>query len=187
MSATRQNGLIQYVILVLMKPFRFLTATIFVVILFKSCVYHDISDPDIVDATDASLFDEANESGYTYYQSGNTISAAAQSPHGMYRLRFNLIAFQALDANGELPEDGRFPNGSVVVKESYVNGTLNILAVMKKSPTDPNAGDGWLWAEYRGGWDTCGEYRGQWQFCISCHNDTPNRDLGPDVRFALTA
>ena len=59
----RQNGPIHYIIFVLMKQFRFLTATILVVILFKSCVNHDISDPELVDATDASLFDEINASG----------------------------------------------------------------------------------------------------------------------------
>jgi len=177
MSAARQNGQTHYFILASMKLFKFLTATIIVVILLKSCVYHDLSDPEIVDATDASLFDEANESGYTYYQSGNTIAAAAQSPHGMFRLRFNSIAFQALDASGELPEDGRFPNGSVVVKESYVNGTLNILSVIKKSPTDPNAGDGWVWAEYQIDGTPAVSIEGNGNFCTGCHNDTPNRDL----------
>ncbi len=67
----------------------------------------------------------------------------------MYRLRFNSVAFQALDANGELPENGRFPTGSILVKESYINSSPNILTVIKKAPTDPNAGDGWLWAEFR--------------------------------------
>ena len=160
-----------------MKPFKFLTATIIVVILFKSCVYHDLTDRDLVDATDASLFEEANQSGFTYYQSGNSISAAPQSPHGMFKLRFNSIAFQALDASGELPEDGRFPNESMVVKESYVNGTLNILSVMKKSPSDPNAGDGWLWAEYRVDGTSAVSIEGNGSFCIGCHHDTPNRDL----------
>ena len=127
-------------------------------------MYHDISDPEVVDATDASLFDEANESGYTYYQSGNTISAAAQSPHGMFRLRFNSIAFQALDANGELPEDGRFPNGSVVVKESYVNGTLEYFIRHQKGS---NRSQCWRWlalGRISGRRDACGKYRGQWKF-----------------------
>jgi Cytochrome P460 len=160
-----------------MKPLRFLTATIIVVILFKSCVDHDISDPEIVDATDESLFNEANESGYTYYQSGNTISPAAQSPHGTYKLRFNSTALQALDGNSELPENGQFPNGSILVKEVYQNSTLSILAVMKKAPTDASAGDGWLWAEYRPDGSSAFSITAKGNGCISCHNDTPNRDL----------
>lgn len=160
-----------------MKHFRFLTATIVVVILFKSCVYHDISDPDLVDATDASLFDEANESGYTYYQSGNTISPAVESPHGMYKLRFNSIALQALDGNGELPENTPFPRGSLLVKEVYRNSVLIGLAVMKKAPTDGSAGDGWLWAEYELDGKPGASINTKGSGCISCHNDTPNRDL----------
>lgn len=161
-----------------MKAFKFLTAIIVIVVLLKSCVYHDISDPDYINASDESLFDEAdNGADYTYYQSGNTIAPAAQSPHGMYRLRFNSTALQALDVNGELPENGRFPTGSIVVKEVYVNSNLNILAVMKKAPIDVNAGDGWLWAEYRLDGTPAVSIEGKGNSCISCHNDTPNRDL----------
>ena len=160
-----------------MKQFRFLTATIIVVILFKSCVYHDISDPDLVDATDASLFDDANKSDYTYYQSGNTISPAAESPHGMYKLRSNSVALQALDSNGELPENASFPKGSVLVKEVYRNSVLIVLAVIKKAPTDANAGDGWLWAEYALDGTPYVSISTKGSGCISCHNDTPNRDL----------
>ena len=160
-----------------MKHFRFLTVTIIVVILFKSCVSHDISDSDLVDATDASLFDEANESDYTYYQSGNTISPAAESPHGMYKLRFNSVALQALDSNGELPDNTSFPKGSVLVKEVYRNSVLIVLAVIKKAPTDANAGDGWLWAEYALDGTPYERITTKGNGCISCHNDTPNRDL----------
>ena len=177
MSAARQNAVMNCSILVLMKQFRFLTATILVVILFKSCVNHDISDPELVDATDASLFDEANESGYTYYQSGNTISPAAESPHGMYKLRFNSIAFRALDSNGELPENASFPKGSVLVKEVYRNSVLVGLAIIKKAPTDASAGDGWLWAEYDLVGNPGATITGKGSGCIGCHNDTPNRDL----------
>lgn len=159
-----------------MKIFKFLTATIVVVILFKSCVDHDISDPDIPDASDETLFDEANDTGYTYYQSGNTISPAAESPHGMYKLRFNSIALQALDNNGELPDNTVFPKGSVLVKEVYRNSVLIGLAVMKKAPTDLNAGDGWLWAEYALDGTPGASITTRGNGCISCHNDTPNRD-----------
>ena len=67
----------------------------------------------------------------------------------MYKLRFNSVALQALDSNGELPENASFPKGSVLVKEVYRNSVLIVLAVIKKAPTDANAGDGWLWAEMR--------------------------------------
>ena len=160
-----------------MKIFKFLTSTIVVVILFKSCVDHDISDPDIPDASDESLFEETNDNGYTYYQSGNIISPAAESPHGMYKLRFNSVALQALGGNGELPENASFPKGSVLVKEVYRNSVLIVLAVIKKAPTDANAGDGWLWAEYALDGTPAVSITTKGNGCISCHNDTPNRDL----------
>jgi hypothetical protein len=140
-------------------------------------VYHDISDPDYVNATDESLFDEVSDGGYTYYESGNTVAGAPQSPHGFFRLRFNSTAMQALDANGELPENGAFPMGSVVVKEVYVNSNLTLLAVMKKVPLDANAGNGWLWAEYALDGTPAIGIGGKGANCINCHNDTPNRDL----------
>jgi len=160
-----------------MKLFRFLTASIVVVILFKCCVDHNISDPDIVDASDASLFAEANESGYGYYQSGNTLFPVAPSPHGMYKLRFNSVASQVLDASGELPENGRFPNGSILVKEFYQNGAVNLLIVIKKAPTDTNAGHGWLWGAYSLDGTPTVSIEEKGNKCTGCHNETPNRDM----------
>jgi len=160
-----------------MATIKSLTVLVIVVILLKSCVYHDISDPDYVNATEESLFDEVNEQGYTYYQSGNLVAPAAQSPHGLFRLRFNSTAFQALDAGGELPSNASFPLGSVIVKEVYVNSILNILAVMKKAPTDVNAGEGWLWAEYALDGSPVISIGGRGGSCVGCHNDSPNRDL----------
>ena len=73
-------------------------------------------------------------------------------------INYDLIQshLQALDGNGELPENGSFPQWIRVGKGSLiVNSALNILAVIKKAPTDANAGDGWLWAEYAVGWHAC--------------------------------
>ena len=94
----------------------------------------------------------------------------------MYRLRFNSIAFQALDANGELAENGRFPTGSILVKESYINSAPNILTVIKKSPTDPNAAEGWLWADFRLDGTPTISISDKGNRCTGCHNETPNRD-----------
>jgi cytochrome c553 len=160
-----------------MVMIKYCSVMVIVVMLLKSCVDHDISDPDYVNATDESLFDEANSQGYTYYQSGNTIAPAAQSPHGIFRLRFNSTAFQALDATGELPAAASFPMGSVIVKEVYANPNRTILAVMKRAPADVNAGDGWLWAEYALDGTAVVGIDSKGGSCVSCHNDSPNRDL----------
>jgi Cytochrome P460 len=83
----------------------------------------------------------------------------------------------ALDGNGELPQNSSFPKGSVLVKEVYRNSALIGLAVMKKAPTDASAGDGWLWAEYGLDGLPGASITTKGSGCISCHNDTPNRDL----------
>jgi hypothetical protein len=160
-----------------MKAVKLLSGAIVIVILWQSCVYNDLSDPDVVNATDESLFEEVIASGYTYYQSGNLISPATQSPHGTYKLRFNTTAAQVLDSNGELPENSQFPVGSILVKEVHGSSGISILAVIKKAPSDANAGSGWLWAEYELDGSPAVSITGRGNQCIDCHNDVPNRDL----------
>lgn len=159
------------------SAYKLLLAGLSCLILFKSCTNHDIEDPSIVDATDSSLFAEIEQSGYTYYQNGDMISAASQSPHGPFRLRFNSIALSALDNAGVLPPNGRFPSGSIVVKETYRNSNFDVFAVMKKAPTDNNAGNGWLWAEYQINGGIAVSLQEKGGRCINCHTETPNRDL----------
>lgn len=98
-------------------------------IIFLSCVNHSIDDPSIEPTTDASLFEEAISPGYTFYQNGNILQATSPSPHGQFKLRINDIAGSVLDNTGELPVNGRFPNGSILVKEAYQNETLTGLIV----------------------------------------------------------
>jgi hypothetical protein len=152
--------------------FAFLT---FIVLLSK-CVSHDLGDPDLLESTDASLFDEATDNGFVYFQGGNTLSKANESPHGNFKLRFNSIATSVLKG-GDLPLGRSFPVGSVIVKEVYQNSTLAVLAVMKKIPTDPSAGSGWLWAEYQLSGVSLVSIKSKGNGCINCHSATPNRDL----------
>lgn len=161
----------------MVKAIKLFAAGLCFFILFKSCTYHDLSDSTVENETDASLFDELNENGYTYYQNGNILSPASQSPHGSFKLRFNATALSALSNDGEIAPNGRFPNGSVIVKEVYVNSVLHILAVIKKMPTDANAGNGWLWAEYHINGDPAYSIQSKGEGCINCHSETQNRDL----------
>jgi len=151
---------------------------VFALILFGACEYHNLDEPpDAIDATDESLFDEANGDGFTYYQNGNLIPSAPQSAHGIFKLRFNQIAAGALGPDGELPENSSFPIGSVVVKENFQGSTLNILAVMKKVPADIHANAGWIWAGYYIDGTTAISIEENGSACVSCHSETPNRDL----------
>jgi hypothetical protein len=54
-----------------------------------------------------------------------------------------------------------WPMGSLIVKDGFDNGDLELVAAMEKR------GDGWFWVE----WNTKGEasYSGKPSLCIDCH------------------
>jgi hypothetical protein len=141
-----------------------------------SCVYDDLSVSNKSES-DSLLLVTLNENGYSYFQGGKTLSPAAASPHGDYKLRFNETASSALDASGKLPLNGTFPEGSVIVKEVYSGNVINVLAVMKKSSGDVNAAKGWIWAELTPTGEVYFSVKQRGSGCVSCHSDTPNRDL----------
>jgi hypothetical protein len=143
---------------------------LFSLLLFISCK-KDSNSP-----SDENLFKEISETGYSYYQNGDILTAASASPHGAFKLRFNKIAQDALDATGELPSGATFPDGSVIVKDVYNNGSLDLYAIMKKS-TDANAGSGWLWSEYKPDGSVVYSISKKGDACISCHNSGVTRDL----------
>ena len=142
-----------------------------------SCVYHELEAPSSSPITDASLFEEINAAGFEYYQGGAILTAASASPHGIFRLRFNEEALSSLDATGELPVGGTFAEGSVIVKEVYQNNALYAYAVLKKAPSDVNAGNGWLWSEFGPDGSSLFSIAAKGNGCISCHDDLPNRDF----------
>lgn len=126
---------------------------------------------------DKQLYNESIASGFTYYQSAATLSAASPSPHGSFKLKVNATAAAVLDSLGELPAGSTFPSGSIIVKEVQSGGATSIYAVMKKDPSNENAGSGWLWAEYNTDGSTVFSITKKGDGCISCHSGTPNRDL----------
>jgi hypothetical protein len=133
-------------------------------------------DDNALDA-DNALYCESTLSGYTYYKNGNLLAGVSPSPHGSFKLRFNAIAAAALDTTGELPTGSSFPTGSIIVKEIFSGGSISLLAVMKKDPSNENAGSGWIWAEYNPDGSSAFSASKKGDGCISCHNGTPNRDL----------
>ena len=148
-----------------------------VVVLLSACVSHEFRDVTESVNTDESLFSELNAGGYQYYQNGGTLSPASASPHGSFRLRFNDVAASSLDNSGELPANNNFKEGSIIVKEIYNNNALNLYAVIKKSPTDPSAANGWLWAEYALDGTAVISINQKGTSCTNCHSEKPNRDL----------
>jgi hypothetical protein len=142
-----------------------------------SCVYHELDDPSSSRITDSRIFEEINEAGFEYYKGGTILSPASASPHGNFKLRFNQEALSSLDGTGELPAGGTFIEGSVIVKEVYVNNVPTVYAVMKKAPSDANASNSWLWSEYRPDGDVYISITAKGNSCTSCHDDLPNRDF----------
>ena len=142
-----------------------------------SCVYHELDAPFSSSFTDASVFEEINAAGFEYYQNGTILQPASASPHGNFKLRFNQEALSSLDETGELPEGGTFVEGSVIVKEVYLNNVPTVYAVMKKAPSDANASNGWLWSEYQPGGGVYISIAAKGSSCTSCHDDLPNRDF----------
>ena len=126
---------------------------------------------------DSALYNEITAGGYTYFQNSALLSAAGASPHGSFKLRFNATAQAALDSTGELPVGGTFPTGSIIVKEVHSGGSINLYAVMKKDPSNANAGSGWLWGEYKTDGSTAFSISKKGDGCISCHSGATNRDL----------
>ena len=149
-----------------------------VIIFFAIIAYMQSCKKDETDTNaDNALYSEATASGYTFYQSGTILSAAAPSPHGSFKLRFNATAQAALDTTGELPSGNSFPNGSIIVKEIHNGSNISLYAVMKKDPSNGNAGSGWIWGEFNTDGSTAFSIGKKGDGCISCHSGSPNRDL----------
>ncbi len=143
-----------------------------IVCLLASCK----KDKEINNAND-QLFDEATASGFTYFDNGDLLTGALPSPHGSFKLRFNAIAYAALDTSGKLPVGATFPNGSLIVKEIFTGADITLLAIMKKNPSSDYASNGWMWAEIKPEREVSFSLREKGDACVSCHNGSPNRDL----------
>ena len=156
-----------------MKNYLMLTAIAMIFIFVIQACKKDKNDTD----SDNALYSEVTASGYSYYQNGTILTAASASPHGSFKLRFNGTAKAALDSTGELPSGNTFPDGSIIVKEVYNGSSLNLYAVMKRDPSNANAGSGWVWAEFKTDGSTAFSTSKKGDGCISCHSNTPNRDL----------
>lgn len=153
---------------------------VFTIVVFAQCnKTEDPVTPVIIEPeeiTDQELYDESTAtSGFTYYKNDNKIQKSSfQSAHKIYfRTKFNQTAFDALTDDGKLPAGGTFSEGSVIVKElhdSLDGSAQGGIAVMKKLPNDPNAVDGWVWAEYFTGPQTGYSLILKGDGCISCHS-----------------
>ncbi|MDH5675361.1 MAG: hypothetical protein OEZ06_24785 [Myxococcales bacterium] len=83
----------------------------------------------------------------------------SNAPHGdKVDIYINDVLAEAL-ASGESLE--RWPNGSVIVKDGFDGGDLELVAAMEKRLT------GWYWVEYAAGGEAI--YSGSPETCTDCH------------------
>ena len=150
----------------------FIFGYLVMVLSYQACQYENAETKSVNE-----LYTDATATELTNYQNGTILAGVSPSPHGLFKLRFNAIAQAALDSLGELPVGATFPNGSLIVKEIYSGSTISLIAVMKKDAASNNAGNGWVWAEFKPNGETDYGIEKKGEACIGCHSGTPNRDL----------
>lgn len=143
---------------------------LFFSIIFQACQKRKIKN------LEEEIYDDFSKGSYSYYQGGVILSPAGPSPHGDFKLKYNSVAATVLDSNGELPTGGTFPNGSILVKEVYSSGAINLYAVMKKDTESKFAANGWIWIEYSTDGKTVFSAKKKGDGCISCHSSGTARD-----------
>jgi hypothetical protein len=102
------------------------------------------------------------------FASGRLNGSEAHRP--IVRVRLNARAAGAL-VNGRLPATGRFPDGSLLVKEVRpdASAAVDVYAVMYRDAASPLAGEGWIWAEFRPDGSVFYPVAGRGRSCTGCH------------------
>lgn len=148
-----------------MKKISFL---VFITVLL-SCTRENLSHLSL---NDEKLYHLATDSSNVYYyQNGQILSPAGNSPHGTFRLWFNTTAYNVLDASLELPAGAVFPDSSLIVKQLLQSGVPAYYSVMYKRD------GGWSWGEYYADGEVFYSVGKAGGACVSCHSQTPNRDM----------
>jgi hypothetical protein len=122
--------------------------------------------------TDNALLDSSKAAGRYYYKNDPVkLLSGANGPHGAFKLRFNNIAFNALQDSGSLPLKKQMPDGSLVIKDVYDKGQVGLYAIMYK------LSGSWLWAEIEPDGEVHYSVNKDPGVCINCHSQAGNRDL----------
>jgi hypothetical protein len=136
-----------------------------------SCTKKQGTNPDLAFSDSALLDSCKNSSAFTYYQNKDSVYTGAHGPHGAFKLKFNKIGYTALTSSGKLPVNGKFPDNSLIVKEVFSAGKVDLYALMYKR------NGSWLWAEiYPDGKVNYSVYK-ESSVCTDCHKQSGNRDL----------
>lgn len=139
-------------------------------------------EPD-QDPMDARLLELARDAdGHVWYKGSDSFlpkSAGSGHTQALLRTRYNNVAGELLDANGQVLPDTVFADGSLIVKELWDDAsTLSLYAILLKEPADPNAdGNGWVWGYIQPDGTVLQPSSAQGAACRSCHSQEGNIDF----------
>lgn len=132
--------------------------------------------------TDKELYDMAKATdGFIWFKNSSSLlnkSSGSGHPQPLLRTRYNSVAATKLDSNGKIMPGASFPEGSLIVKELYLNSTtLGRYAILYKKSGSANAdAKGWVWGyiDADGGVSESASKKGS--SCTGCHSQTDNID-----------
>lgn len=122
------------------------------------------------------LYEEATSGELVLFRNGDTLLPKGSSPHGLFKLKTNSTMNALLNADGKLISSQAIPDGALIVKDIFVNGQLNLIAVMKKESKSKFAEKGWVWAEYKPDGSVYFDAKKKGSQCVSCHEGSGNHD-----------
>ena len=140
-------------------------------------------------ASDSALFKLVTQTepfgSYSLFPNADAVTrgtlngSTAHQP--MVRVSMNAKALTALQ-NGKLPSGGKFPDGSIIFKEVQTNGGTTTFVVLYKDSANPQAGNGWLWAEFSPSGSVGYPIANRGAACTGCHS----LEQGPRNDFVRT-
>ena len=125
--------------------------------------------------TDLELYEMAKVTeGFTWYMlSDGLLDKSAGSGHNypFLRTRYNTEAATQLDPDGKIKPGASFPEGSLVVKELYNDGsTLGRYAILYKDSGNADAdANGWVWGYIDANGSVAEPASKKGTSCIGCH------------------
>ncbi len=137
----------------------------------------------IATGIDKQLLEMAKETaGFTWYKNSDALlnkSLGSGHSEPLLRTRYNNIASSVLDNSGKILAGASFPEGSLIVKELFVNNIdLSRYAILYKKPSDSNAdASGWVWGYINANNTVATPASEKGSGCRGCHSQSNNIDL----------
>lgn len=134
------------------------------------------------EGTDAKLYEMAKETnGFTWFGNSSALlnkSSGSGHPQPFLRTRYNSVAATKLDVNGKIISGSVFPQGSLIVKELYLDSsTLGRYAILYKKSTSGNAdANGWVWGYINPDGSVAEPASKKGVSCIGCHSQSGSID-----------